>query len=234
MPGSGKTTTLVTRLGYLIHCLGWSRAHPHRHLHRGRRRGHEAALCRPLWGGARRRAGPSRTINGICQSIISYYAWAKGAEPFALWTNGGGAERPGALADAVHGAEWPGEQEVKEVRTRITCCKNGMLRDEEVRAIEMDGWISRRSISATGSTWSATAAWTTTTRWSLPADSPPVSRHPGPLPEQIPLPLRGRGPGYLKIQHAILRLLAARSRNLFMVGTRIRASTASGRPGPRR
>ncbi len=37
-----------------------------------------------------------------------------------------------------------------------------------------------------------------------------------------------------KIQHAILRLLAARSRNLFMVGTRIRASTASGRPGPRR
>ncbi|MFQ7453833.1 MAG: hypothetical protein ACLRNQ_23370 [Flavonifractor plautii] len=30
-----------------------------------------------------------RTINGICQSIISYYAWAKGAEPFALWTNEG-------------------------------------------------------------------------------------------------------------------------------------------------
>ena len=25
------------------------------------------------------------------------------------------------------------------MRTRITCCKNGMLRDEEVRAIEMDG-----------------------------------------------------------------------------------------------
>ena len=24
------------------------------------------------------------------------------------------------------------------MRTRITCCKNGMLRDEEVRAIEMD------------------------------------------------------------------------------------------------
>ena len=30
VPGSGKTTTLVTRLGYLIHCLGAPRSGPAR------------------------------------------------------------------------------------------------------------------------------------------------------------------------------------------------------------
>ncbi|UQT48130.1 hypothetical protein M5E87_26145 [Flavonifractor plautii] len=41
-----------------------------------------------------------RTINGICQSIISYYAWAKGRSPSPCGRTRG-AERPGALADAV-------------------------------------------------------------------------------------------------------------------------------------
>ena len=92
-----------------------------------------------LFGEAHAGALAFRTINGICQSIISYYAWAKGAEPFALWTNEGELNALVRWLMQSHGAEWPGEQEVKEVRTRITCCKNGMLRDEEVRAIEMDG-----------------------------------------------------------------------------------------------
>ena len=139
VPGSGKTTTLVTRLGYLIHCLG---VEPGRILtvtYTVAAAGDMKRRFAALFGEEHAGALAFRTINGICQSIISYYAWAKGAEPFALWTNEGELNALVRWLMQSHGAEWPGEQEVKEVRTRITCCKNGMLRDEEVRAIEMDG-----------------------------------------------------------------------------------------------
>ena len=138
VPGSGKTTTLVTRLGYLIHCLG---VEPGRILtvtYTVAAAGDMKRRFGALFGEAHAGALAFRTINGICQSIISYYAWAKGAEPFALWTNEGELNALVRWLMQSHGAEWPGEQEVKEVRTRITCCKNGMLRDEEVRAIEME------------------------------------------------------------------------------------------------
>ena len=218
MPGSGKTTTLVTRLGYLIHCLG---VEPGRILtvtYTVAAAGDMKRRFAALFGEEHAGALAFRTINGICQSIISYYAWAKGAEPFALWTNEGELNALVRWLMQSHGAEWPGEQEVKEVRTRITCCKNGMLRDEEVRAIEMDG-----------------------------VDFPAVFRYREYLErnrrmdydDQMVFALRilRRYPDILahfqskypylcvdeaqdtsKIQHAILRLLAARSRNLFMVG----------------
>ena len=54
VPGSGKTTVLVARLGYLLYCKGIS---PHRHLYGLCRQGHEGALPGPLWGGLCRAAG---------------------------------------------------------------------------------------------------------------------------------------------------------------------------------
>ena len=114
VPGSGKTTTLVTRLSYLIHCLG---VEPGRILtvtYTVAAAGDMKRRFAALFGEEHAGALAFRTINGICQSIISYYAWAKGAEPFALWTNEGELNALVRWLMQSHGAEWPGEQEVKE------------------------------------------------------------------------------------------------------------------------
>lgn len=101
VPGSGKTTTLVTRLGYLIHCLG---VEPGRILtvtYTVAAAGDMKRRFAALFGEEHAGALAFRTINGICQSIISYYAWAKGGGALRPVDERGGAERPGALADAV-------------------------------------------------------------------------------------------------------------------------------------
>ena len=83
-------------------------------------------------------------------------------------------------------------------------------------------WIFPPSTSPIGSRWSAAAAWTTTTRWSLPAASCTIlHRFPDLLAyyqTRFPYLCVDEAQDTSKIQHKILRLLAARSRNLFLVG----------------
>jgi len=219
VPGSGKTTTLVTRLGYLIHCLG---VEPGRILtvtYTVAAAGDMKRRFAALFGEEHAGALAFRTINGICQSIISYYAWAKGAEPFALWTNEGELNALVRWLMQSHGAEWPGEQEVKEVRTRITCCKNGMLRDEEVRAIEMDGvdfpavYFGYREYLERNRRMDYDDQMVFALR--ILRRYPDILAH---FQSKYPYLCVDEAQDTSKIQHAILRLLAARSRNLFMVG----------------
>ena len=81
VPGSGKTTTLVTRLGYLIHCLG---VEPGRILtvtYTVAAAGDMKRRFAALFGEEHAGALAFRTIRPVDER--------------------GGAERPGALADAV-------------------------------------------------------------------------------------------------------------------------------------
>ena len=219
VPGSGKTTTLVTRLGYLIHCLG---VEPGRILtvtYTVAAAGDMKRRFAALFGEAHAGALAFRTINGICQSIISYYAWAKGAEPFALWTNEGELNALVRWLMQSHGAEWPGEQEVKEVRGQITCCKNGMLRDEEIRAIRMDGvdfpavYFGYRAYLEEHRRMDyddqLVFAWRA------------LRRYPELLAwyqRRFPCLSVDEAQDTSKIQHTIIRLLAGQNGNLFMVG----------------
>ena len=219
VPGSGKTTTLVTRLGYLIHCLG---VEPGRILtvtYTVAAAGDMKRRFAALFGEAHAGALAFRTINGICQSIISYYAWAKGAEPFALWTNEGELNALVRWLMQSHGAEWPGEQEVKEVRTRITCCKNGMLRDEEVRAIEMDGvdfpavYFGYREYLERNRRMDYDDQMVFALQ--ILRAAPPVLAY---FQQRYKYFCVDESQDTSKIQHEIIRLLAGRSLNLFMVG----------------
>ena len=219
VPGSGKTTTLVTRLGYLIHCLG---VEPGRILtvtYTVAAAGDMKRRFAALFGEEHAGALAFRTINGICQSIISYYAWAKGAEPFALWTNEGELNALVRWLMQSHGAEWPGEQEVKEVRTRITCCKNGMLRDEEVRAIEMDGvdfpavYFGYREYLERNRRMDYDDQMVFALR--ILRRYPDILAH---FQSKYPYLCVDEAQDTSKIQHAILRLLAGQNGNLFLVG----------------
>lgn len=219
VPGSGKTTTLVSRLGYLIYCLG---ADPSRILtvtYTVAAAGDMKRRFISLFGEEHADAISFRTINGICQSIISYYAWAKGADPFELWTQESEISALLRQLMQAHGAEWPTDQEVKDVRTQITYCKNMMLKDAEIRDIQLDGvdfpavyFDYKRYLEQTRRMDyddQMVFAWRILRRY------PDILAH---YQDKFPHLCVDEAQDTSKIQHAILRLLAARSRDIFMVG----------------
>ena len=219
VPGSGKTTTLVTRLGCLIHCLG---ADPRGLLtvtYTVAAAGDMKRRFAAIFGAEHAEALPFRTINGLCQSIVSRYARLRGVEPFALWSQEGELNALVRWLMQANGADWPGEQEVREVRGQITCCKNGMLRDEEIRALRMDGvdfpavYFGYRAYLEEHRrmdyddqlvfAWRALRKYPELLAW-YQARFPHISVD--------------EAQDTSRLQHAILRLLAAGSRSFFLVG----------------
>lgn len=135
VPGSGKTTVLVTRLGYLLSVCG---VRP------------ESVLTLTYTIAATKDMGDRyeavfgegssvgiefRTINGICAKIIQRYAEAIGKPAFDLVTEE--KETAKILTDALKQnlSDYPTESDVKAARTLITYCKNMMLDAEEIEAL---------------------------------------------------------------------------------------------------
>ena len=139
VPGSGKTTVLVTRLGYMIYGKDIP---PERILTVT----YTVAATRDMRERFIRFFGEEcadrltfRTINSLCTAVIQYYARRKGVESFALMDD----ERQlnGVIRDLLvrTGTAFPTELQVKDVRTRITYCKNMMLSEEDIHGIRVDG-----------------------------------------------------------------------------------------------
>ena len=92
VPGAGKTTVLVARLGYMLFCLGIL---PEEILTvtytvaatKDMRRRFERMFGAEFSDAASRLE--FRTINGICARVIAEYGRRIGKEPFALQTNSG-------------------------------------------------------------------------------------------------------------------------------------------------
>ena len=87
VPGSGKTTTLVTRLGYLIYCLD---AAPESILTMTYTVAASADMRSrfiSLFGGEYAGRLEFRTINGVCASVINMYLRMTGSAGFSLLDN---------------------------------------------------------------------------------------------------------------------------------------------------
>lgn len=136
VPGSGKTTVLVTRLGYMICCAGIA---PENILTVT----YTVAAARDMadrfcsyFGGGPGRQPEFRTINGICARIIQYYGNLIGKNPFPLVTDGEIISK--ILSDIFRRTEngYASESDLKGIRTTITYIKNRMLTDEEIRKLD--------------------------------------------------------------------------------------------------
>ena len=135
VPGSGKTTVLVLRLGYMITNCGID---PENILTVT----YTVAATRDM---ARRFAGffgeeltsrlEFRTINGICAKIIGYYSRVLGKKAFELVTDE--KKTAGILTQIYQQVEqtWPTEADLRNVRTLITYIKNQMLTEKEIREL---------------------------------------------------------------------------------------------------
>ena len=219
VPGSGKTTVLVTRLGYMLYCRG---IRPERILTVT----YTVAAARDMrarfvsfFGEKGVERLTFRTINSLCTAIIGYYARQKKTEAFDLLND----ERriKGVLRDLLvrTGIPFPNDLQITEARTHITFCKNMMLSEADIHAHTVEGMDFPRI-------YFEYQDYLRRSRL-MDYDDQMVFAHR--ILRQFPDILEHfqRRWSYLcvdeaqdtsKIQHAILRLLAARERNIFMVG----------------
>lgn len=136
VPGSGKTTVLVTRLGYMIYGLGIAPENILTVTYTVAATKDMAARFVNIFGEEYQGRLEFRTINGICARIIQYCGSRLGKTAYELITD----EK--MLSDILIGIyrdvvkEYPTESDIKAVRTRITYAKNMMLSRAELRELD--------------------------------------------------------------------------------------------------
>ena len=220
VPGSGKTTVLVTRLGYMIHCKGID---PRRILTVT----YTVAATKDMAARFAAKFGPElaeqlefRTINGICAKVLQYYGYRTGKTPHQLLNDE--KRIAGILAEIYQRVErvYPTDGDLKNIRTLITYIKNMMLGEEEIEALD-EGAECKISV----------IYWEYCSKlkelqiidyddqmvyaYVMLKKIPWLLAH---FQELYPYICVDEAQDTSKIQHAIIALLAARTENLFMVG----------------
>ena len=130
VPGSGKTTTLIARLGYMIYCKGIAPEHILTVTYTVAAAAEMKKRFGDRFGEDLAERIEFRTINGICAKIIQHTARLTGKKAFELESDEKKCSM--IIRDAYrqfHDDEYPTDNDVKEIATAITYVKN-MLLDE--------------------------------------------------------------------------------------------------------
>lgn len=219
VPGSGKTTVLVTRLGYMRYVR---EIPPERILTMT----YTVAAARDMqaryaafFGEEEAQRLEFRTINGVCSRIICYYERTFGRTAFRLLEDG--ARKSALIGDLyrMQSKEFATESTIKALQTALTYAKNQMLKGEALAAIEVEGVDFAAFF----------AAYDKALRERQLMDYDDQMVYALRILRQYPAILRDFQARYQyfcvdeaqdtsKIQHTIIRLLAGQSGNLFMVG----------------
>lgn len=222
VPGSGKTTVLVTRLGYMIFT---KKIPPERILTLtytvAATRDMEARF-EAFFGTEMRGRLEFRTLNGICAKIINYYGRKIGKTSFKLVTD---EKIIASILSSVFQKiqdSYPTESDIKNIRTSITYIKNMMLTAEEVKRMEEES-DSEIAISQIYKAYCEEMR----NRGLMDYDDQMVyalnilKRSPETLQyfqELYQYICVDEAQDTSKIQHAIIAFLAKNNENLFMVG----------------
>ena len=219
VPGSGKTTVLVTRLGCMCYVRG---IRPESILTMT----YTVAAARDMerrfascFGEEAAKRLSFRTINGVCSRIIRYYERVTGRSAFRLLEDGG--QKSALLGELYRSQtnEFATESTIKGLQTAITYVKNQMIRGEELSEIEVEGLDFPAFYQA----------YCKALRDRRLMDYDDQMVYALQILRQYPRILgavRDRYQYYCvdeaqdtsKIQHTIIRLLAGQNGNLFMVG----------------
>lgn len=220
VPGSGKTTVLVTRLGYMIYAKGIAPEKILTVTYTVAATEDMAARFASLFGTDMADRLTFKTINGICAGIIHTYGRKTGRTPFALLND----EKVIAdtLAKIYQKTErtYATESDLQTVRTLITYIKNSMLTETEIRELDKTADMKISAIYKEYNTW---------LREQKLMDYDDQMVYAYTMLQRFPELLRLYQDKFLylcvdeaqdtsKIQHAIIALLASKTENLFMVG----------------
>lgn len=218
VPGSGKTTVLVTRLGYLALCCGVDPGSilvmTYTVAATQELRARFAALFPQLSG----RTPQFRTINGLSAKIIESCSRLRGPA-FTLQENECElAALVGRICLELHG-EYPTDATVREIRTAITYCKNMMLGADEIRAQHFDvpGFFTIYTRYCQALRAARQMDYDDQMTYALTI----LRKHPDVLAQfqtQYPHLCVDESQDTSRVQHAIIRLLAEKTGDLFLVG----------------
>lgn len=218
VPGSGKTTTLVARLGYMIR---EKQIPPENILVITFTRSAAADMQRryaSFFGEESAKKIHFSTINSFCYSVVLYYAKMYRRNKPDDETNSPGIIR--MLYPKVYGG-FSNENDVKELAQTITYIKNMQLSEEQIRELKTSG-----SSLAVEKMYRAYQEYLKENylmdyddqilfAHQLLSNLKPVREH---FRTQFPYVCVDEAQDTSKIQHEVIRLLAGESRNLFMVG----------------
>ena len=220
VPGSGKTTVLVTRLGYMIHCKGID---PRRILTVT----YTVVATKDMAARFAAKFGPElaeqlefRTINGICAKVLQYYGYRTGKTPHQLLNDE--KRIVSFLAEIYQRVErvYPTDGDLKNIRTLITYIKNMMLNEDEIEALDERAEckisvIYREYCSKLKELQMIDYDDQMVYAYVMLKKIPWLLEY---FQELYPYICVDEAQDTSKIQHAIIALLAARTDNLFMVG----------------
>lgn len=220
VPGSGKTTVLVTRLGYMIYAKGIAPEKILTVTYTVAATEDMAARFASQFGTDMADRLTFKTINGICAGIIHTYGRKTGRTPFALLNDEKVIEDTLAKIYQKTERTYATESDLQTVRTLITYIKNSMLTDAEIREMDKTADMKISAIYKEYNTWlreqklmdyddQMVYAYTMLQRF------PELLRL---YQDKFPYLCVDEAQDTSKIQHAIIALLASKTENLFMVG----------------
>ena len=220
VPGSGKTTVLVTRLGYMIYCCGIKPSNILTLTYTVAATNDMRKRFSSFFGEELGAKLEFRTINSICAGVIKEYGRRIGKEPYELESD----EKMllGIISSLYqkYEEEYPTESDLKGIKTMITYIKNRMLSEEEIKSLEKDAGChlldiykaycnelrNRRRMDYDDQMIYA---------YKLLRSSPELLNYYQNL---FPYICVDEAQDTSKIQHAIISLLVSKTGNLFMVG----------------
>ncbi len=220
VPGSGKTTVLVTRLGYMIYARGIAPEKILTVTYTVAATEDMAARFASLFGTDMADRLTFKTINGICAGIIHTYGRKTGRTPFALLND----EKVIAdtLAKIYQKTErtYATESDLQTVRTLITYIKNSMLTEAEIRELDKTADMKISAIYKEYNSWLREQKLMDYDDQMVYAYTM-LQRFPELLSlyqDKFPYLCVDEAQDTSKIQHAIIALLSSKTENLFMVG----------------
>lgn len=220
VPGSGKTTVLVTRLGYMIYCRNIPPESILTVTYTVAATKDMSERFAVRFGEDMAKRLEFRTINGICAMIIQYYGRRIGKTPFELVKDEKATTGMLIRICQDHGMGYPTESDLKNVRTLLTYIKNMMLNEEELQKLEEESDIRIAGIYREYCRQMREQKLMDYDDQMLYAYNM-LRKDPGVLAyfqNRYPYICVDEAQDTSKIQHAIIALLAAGTGNLFMVG----------------
>ena len=219
VPGSGKTTVLVSRIGYMVLDQGIPPQSILTMTYTVSAAQDMRQRFATLFGPEYAQRLEFRTINGVCSRIISCYERMTGRKAYALMENV--REQTALLGQLYHQLtqEYATESTIKSIQTAITYTKNQMLRDEELDQVEVDGVefpaLYRAYTKALQQQQKMDYDDQMVYARKILRLCPPVLRH---FQQRYRYICVDEAQDTSKIQHAIIALLAQSHQNLFLVG----------------
>lgn len=136
VPGSGKTTVLVNRLGYMVFCRGIAPESILTVTYTVAATNDMKRRFIEKFGAQYGRRLEFRTINGISQKILQYFGAITGKSPFEVADK----ESVDILKHAFFNVnkQFPTENDIKNAQTAITYIKNMRLKEDQIEQLSVD------------------------------------------------------------------------------------------------